>query len=342
MPRSTSRPAALAVPILLVAGLAACSSPATEPLADDAAPSAAQGVAEAAPALDARSEVTGFENVVVSTDWLAEHLDDDKVAVIEVSVDPGLYERGHVPGAVNFPWHTAFVDTVTRDVVPPERFTELAQEAGIDKDSTVVLYGDSNNWFAAWGAWVFTLYGHDDVRLVDGGRGAWESVGRELELAAPTPARGTFEAAQADPALRAFLPEVVEVATGDREATLVDIRGAAEFNGEIFAPEGVQELSIRAGHVPGAVNVPWVEAVDEDGKFKSVEELRALYAEAGVDGSAPIITYCRIGERASHTWFVLNKILGYDAKLYDGSWTEYGNAVGVPVTNPAGTVWGGV
>lgn len=336
MSRATFRRGlALAAPALLLVSLAACSAePAAEAQAAAPAPAAGGG--------GASSEVTGFENVVVSTDWVAEHLDDPKVALLEVSVDPGEYERGHIPGAVNFPWHTAFVDTVTRDIVSAESLTGLAQDAGIDEDSTIVLYGDHDNWFAAWGAWVFTLYGHDDVRLLDGGRGAWESESRELAVAPPAPASGTFTAEAADPALRALLPEVLEVANGALDNTLVDIRGAAEFNGEIFAPDGVQELAVRAGHIPGAVNVPWVEAVDEDGRFKPVEELRELYAAAGVDGSKPIITYCRIGERASHTWFVLNKILGYDAKLYDGSWTEYGNAVGVPIENPAGTVWGGV
>lgn len=336
MSRATIRRGlALAAPALLLVSLAACSAE-PEAEAQAAAPAPAAGGGGAA------SEVTGFENVVVSTEWVAEHLDDPKVALLEVSVDPGEYERGHIPGAVNFPWHTAFVDTVTRDIVSAESLTGLAREAGIDEDSTIVLYGDHDNWFAAWGAWVFTLYGHDDVRLLDGGRGAWEGESRELAVAPPAPASGTFTAQPADPALRALLPEVLEVANGTLDNTLVDIRGAAEFSGEIFAPDGVQELAVRAGHIPGAVNVPWVEAVDENGRFKSVEELRELYAAVGVDGSKPIITYCRIGERASHTWFVLNKILGYDAKLYDGSWTEYGNAVGVPIENPAGTVWGGV
>jgi len=336
--------AALTVPTVLALAvtLAACSPADDAPSAGSTEPAESAAAAPVSAGGGAASEITGFDNVVVSTQWLEENLDDPKVALIEVSVDPGLYERGHIPGAVNFPWHTAFVDTVSRDVVSAERFTELAQAAGIDSDSTVVLYGDHNNWFSAWGAWIFTLYGHEDVRLVDGGRVKWEAEGREFAVAPPTPTAGSFTAEEANANLRAFLPEVLEVATGELDNTLVDIRGAAEFSGEIFAPEGVQELAVRAGHIPGAVNVPWVQAVNEDGTFKSVDELRELYAAVGVDGSKPIITYCRIGERASHTWFVLNKILGYDAKLYDGSWTEYGNAVGVPVENPAGTVWGGV
>lgn len=282
-----------------------------------------------------------YDDVVVSTEWLADNLDNPEVSLIEVSVEHGIYERGHIPGAVNYPWHTAFVDTVSRDVVAAEEFTSLGQEAGIDAGDTVVLYGDRDNWFAAWGAWIFNLYGHADVRLLDGGRTAWEDEGREFAVAPPSPDAGDFTAAEADNELRAFLSEVLEVANGESDQALVDIRSAAEFSGEIFAPEGFDELAVRAGHIPGAVNVPWVEAVDEDGTFKSVEELRELYAAVGVDGTEPIIVYCRIGERASHTWFVLSEILGYDAALYDGSWTEYGNSVGVPVENPAGTVWGG-
>jgi thiosulfate/3-mercaptopyruvate sulfurtransferase len=280
-------------------------------------------------------------SVLVTADWAEEHLDDPNVRFIEVSVVPGVYERGHIPGAVNFVWHTDFVDTVTRDVVSAERFQELAQAAGINPDTTVVLYGDNNNWFAAWGAWIFNLYGFEDVRLLDGGRVKWEADGRALSTEAPTFEAGTVTFTEANDDLRARLSEVLDIVEGEEPGTLVDIRGAAEYNGEIFAPEGVQELSVRAGHIPGAINVPWGQNVNEDGTFKSVEELQALYAGLGIDGSTPLVTYCRIGERAALTWFVLNQILGYDAALYDGSWTEYGNAVGVPIENPAGTVWGG-
>ncbi|MDX1995265.1 MAG: sulfurtransferase [bacterium] len=279
--------------------------------------------------------------VLVSTDWLAENLENPAVRVIEVSVVPGVYERGHIPGAVNFVWHTDFVDTLVRDIVSAERFQELAQAAGINDDTTVVLYGDNNNWFAAWGAWIFSIYGAQDVRLLDGGRVKWEAEGRELAVAPPSYEAGNFTAAEANTDLRALLPDVLDVVTGEAEGVLIDIRSNAEYNGEIFAPEGVQELAVRAGHIPGAVNVPWGQNVNEDGTFKSVEELRELYAGLGIDGSQPIITYCRIGERAALTWFVLTKLLGYDVRLYDGSWTEYGNSVGVPVENPAGTVWGG-
>ncbi|NBP49771.1 MAG: sulfurtransferase, partial [Actinobacteria bacterium] len=261
--------------------------------------------------------------------------------IIEVSTDPGVYERGHIPGAVNFRWHTDFVDPVNRDIVQKKRFEELVRSAGISADSTVVLYGDKNNWFAAWGVWIFKTYGAKDVRILNGGRDKWVKEGRALTPLVPVPAKGTFVATAADPKLRAFLPDVLRVAKKQDKATkLVDIRSADEFSGKIFAPAGFQELAIRAGHVPGAKNVPWGTAVNSDGTFKSIEELRRIYAAQGIDGKKPVITYCRIGERAAHTWFVLSQILGYDVKLYDGSWTEYGNSVGVPIENPAGTVWG--
>jgi thiosulfate/3-mercaptopyruvate sulfurtransferase len=279
--------------------------------------------------------------VLVTTDWLEQNLEAENVRIIEVSVNPGLYERGHIPGAVNFVWHTDFVDPVERNIVSAERFQELVRAAGINDDTTVVLYGDSNNWFAAWGAWIFNVYGFEDVRLLDGGRVKWEADGRALSTDVPAFEAGAFTAAEPNDTLRALRDEVLAIVEGETAGTLVDIRGAAEYNGEIFAPEGVQELAVRAGHIPGAINVPWGQNVNEDGTFKSIEELQALYGGLGIDGSQPIVTYCRIGERAALTWFVLNQLLGYDVALYDGSWTEWGNSVGVPVENPAGTVWGG-
>jgi thiosulfate/3-mercaptopyruvate sulfurtransferase len=277
---------------------------------------------------------------VVTTEWLAERLSDPKVRVVEVSTEPGLFERGHIPGAVNFVWTSDLVSTVIRDIVSPEDFQKLARAAGINSDTTVVLYGDKNNWFAAWGAWIFTLYGHQDVRLLDGGRAKWEKEGRELSTRPATFAEGNFASTPLRRELRALLPDVLDIVQGERQAVIVDIRSAAEYEGKVFAPEGFQELAIRAGHIPGAVNVPWGQAVNEDGTFKSVDELRALYAAAGVDGSKDVVVYCRIGERSSHTWFVLTRLLGYNVAQYDGSWTEWGNTVGVPIENPAGTVWG--
>ncbi|MGE8496759.1 MAG: sulfurtransferase [Pseudomonas sp.] len=278
---------------------------------------------------------------LVSTDWLEKNLKDPKVRIIEVSVVPGVYERGHIPGAVNFAWHSDLVDPVRRDIASQEAFQALLRKAGVNNDSTTIIYGDNNNWFAAWGAWVFDVYGVDNVKLLDGGRAKWEAEGRSLDSRASTPVTGNVAVKAANKDLRAFLPDVLAAAEKRNDTQLVDIRSADEYNGKVFAPQGVQELAVRAGHVPGAVNVPWGQAVAADGTFKSAEELKKVYGAVGIDGSKPIITYCRIGERSSHTWFALKKILGYDVRNYDGSWTEYGNAVGVPVVNVAGTVWGG-
>jgi thiosulfate/3-mercaptopyruvate sulfurtransferase len=278
---------------------------------------------------------------LVSTDWLEQNLNDPKLRIVEVSVVPGVYERGHIPGAVNFAWHSDLVDPVRRDIASQEAFQALLRKAGVNDDSTTILYGDTNNWFAAWGAWVFDVYGVSNVKLLDGGRAKWEAEGRALDSRASTPNAGNVTVKAANKALRAFLPDVLAAAEKRSDVQLVDIRSPDEYSGKVFAPQGVQELAVRAGHVPGAVNVPWGQAVAADGTFKSPEELKKVYAAVGIDGSKPIITYCRIGERSSHSWFALKKILGYDVRNYDGSWTEYGNAVGVPVTNLAGTVWGG-
>lgn len=278
---------------------------------------------------------------VVQPDWLENNLDNPKVRIIEVSTEPGVYERGHIKNATKFVWHTDLVDTVNRDIISAKNFTELARKAGISNDSIVVLYGDRNNWFAAWGAWIFNVYGQKDVRILDGGRVKWEKDGRPLTTAVPTLANGNFTATKLDSSLRATLAkDVLPVATKKVKAKLIDIRGADEYNGKIFAAPGFQELAVRAGHIPGAINVPWGENVNSDGTFKSVADLKKLYADKGIDGKQNIITYCRIGERSSLTWFVLSEILGYNVKNYDGSWTEYGNSVGVPIVNNAGTVWG--
>lgn len=280
---------------------------------------------------------------LVTTDWLAANLDNPDVRVIEVSVNPGVFEQGHIPGAVNFRWHTDLVDTVRRDLVAKEKFEQLLSNAGIDQNTRVVLYGDHNNWFAAWGAWVFEQFGHQQVSLLDGGRKKWELERRPV-TSIPASYRRTSYTVQAQrPELRARLGDVLAAVEGQAEADLIDIRSADEYSGRVIAPQGVQELAVRAGHIPGAVNVPWHKAVNEsDGTFLPADQLRALYAEAGVDGSRPIITYCRIGERSSHTWFLLKNILGYEVRNYDGSWTEYGNAVGVPINNPTGRIWTGI
>ena len=278
---------------------------------------------------------------VAQADWLEANLDNPKVRIIEVSTEPGIYERGHIKNAIKFVWHTDLVDTVNRDIINAKNFSKLVQKAGISDDTTVVLYGDKNNWFAAWGAWIFNIYGQKDVRVLDGGRVKWEKDGRALTTAVPTFSAGNFVATKADKAIRATLiNDVLPVAKKRVKADLVDIRGADEFNGKIFAAPGFQELAVRAGHIPGAVNVPWGANVNADGTFKTVAELKKLYADKGIDGKQNIITYCRIGERSSLTWFVLSEILGYNVKNYDGSWTEYGNSVGVPIVNNAGTIWG--
>jgi thiosulfate/3-mercaptopyruvate sulfurtransferase len=281
-------------------------------------------------------------DALVTAEWVQENLNNDSVRIFEVSVDTGVYERGHIPGAVHLDWHTELVDPVRRDIATREAFQETLRNAGVTDDTTIVLYGDNNNWFAAWGAWVFDVYGlGDQVKLLDGGRKLWEAQGLPLDTAEPQYAASTIEIGDRDTSLRARLSDVLDAAEGRADVAVIDIRSGDEYSGKIFAPEGVKELSVRAGHVPGAVNVPWGQAVNEDGTFKSPEELTALYAGVGVDGSKPIFTFCRIGERSSLTWFALSRILGYDVKNYDGSWTEYGNTVGVPVVNLAGTVWTG-
>ena len=290
--------------------------------------------AEAAPKNKARA--------VVQADWLEKNIDDPKVRIIEVSTEAGLYERGHIKNAFKINWYTDLVDTVKRDIVPIGKFNSLIAKAGIDKDSTVVFYGDKNNWFAAWGAWIFNQYGIEDVRLLDGGRVKWEKDSRAFTTAVSTIKAGTFKATSVDRTIRAnLIGDVLPVAKGiKKNVKLVDIRSADEFSGKIFAPAGFQELAVRAGHIPGAENVPWGLNVNSDGTFKTVAELKKLYADKGIDGTKNIITYCRIGERSSLTWFVLSEILGYEVKNYDGSWTEYGNSVGAPISNPAGTIWG--
>ncbi len=289
--------------------------------------------AEAAPKNQARA--------VAQPDWLEQNLDNPKVRIIEVSTEPGIYERGHIKNAVKFVWHTDLVDTVNRDIINAKNFSKLVQKAGISDDTTVVLYGDKNNWFAAWGAWIFNIYGQKDVRVLDGGRVKWEKDGRALTTAVPTFAAGNFSVTKGDKSLRATLiNDVLPIAKKRVKADLIDIRSADEYNGKVFAPAGFQELAVRAGHIPGAINIPWGQNVNADGTFKTVAELKKLYADKGVDGKQNIITYCRIGERSSLTWFVLSEILGYNVKNYDGSWTEYGNSVGVPIVNNAGTIWG--
>lgn len=273
---------------------------------------------------------------LVTTDWIAEHKNDSNVVIVEVNVDTQLYDQGHIPGAIGWSWKTQLADTVRRDILSKSDFEQLMQASGINNSDTVVLYGDSNNWFAAWAFWQMKVYGHEDVRLMDGGRKKWEKEGRALSMEPASRRRSDYRASEANNDLRAFLPEVQEQ-TERRVVELVDVRSPQEFSGEVLAPPGLPETCQRGGHIPGASNIPWSKAVnDEDGTFKSKDELEGIYRSAGITGEKPIISYCRIGERSSHSWFVLRYLLGYDnVKNYDGSWTEWGNLVGAPVETGA-------
>jgi thiosulfate/3-mercaptopyruvate sulfurtransferase len=273
-------------------------------------------------------------HVLVTTDWVAQHATDAGVRVVEVDVDTTAYDQGHIPGAAGWNWTTELCDTLVRDIVPADKLEALLGRTGIDNKTAVVLYGDNNNWFAAWAFWQLKVYGHDDVRIMDGGRKKWLAEGRELRTDKPAFPKATYKTKPPDNSLRAFLPEVQQ-ALKTKSAALVDVRSPQEFTGEILAPPGLPETCQRGGHIPGAKSIPWGKNCNEDGTFKSFEELRALYAGQGISGAQPVIAYCRIGERSSLTWFALKHLLGFNnVKNYDGSWTEWGNLVGAPVEKP--------
>jgi len=274
--------------------------------------------------------------VLASTQWVAQHANEDEVVLVEVNVDTALYEQAHIPGAAGWSWKTQLCDTVRRDIILLEDLEALLGESGIDNDSTIVLYGDHNNWFAAWAFWQLKLYGHQDVRLMNGGRKKWQLEARTMTAELPRIVPKQYEVGPLDLSLRAFLPDVQRQVVSHL-VELVDVRSPAEFTGEILAPPGLPETCQRGGHIPGASNITWSKAVnDEDGTFKDADTLRAIYTEAGITGMKPIIAYCRIGERSSHSWFVLKYLLGYsDVKNYDGSWTEWGNLVGAPIERGA-------
>jgi len=275
-----------------------------------------------------------IQDVLVSTEWVAQHTNDTAIRIVEVDVDTAAYDQGHVPNAIAWNWTTELCDTLVRDIIPPAKFEALMAASGIGNDTTVILYGDNNNWFAAWALWQMKVYGHKDVRIMNGGRKKWLAEGRELGSQAPTFTTASYRASAPDLSLRAFLPEV-QAAVKSGRAALVDVRSPAEFTGEILAPPGLPETCQRGGHIPGAKSIPWGKACNEDGTFKSPDDLRQLYGGAGVTPDRPVIAYCRIGERSSHTWFVLKHLLGYpDVKNYDGSWTEWGNLVGAQVEKP--------
>lgn len=274
-------------------------------------------------------------DVLVDTDWVEAHLDDPGLVLVEVDEDVSAYDKGHIRGAVKIDWKTELQDPVRRDFVDRTGFEQLLSSKGIANDDLVILYGGNNNWFAAYAYWYFKLYGHDKVQLLDGGRKKWELDSRELVTDVPSRPATEYRAKDQDLTIRAFRDEVVD-AIGKQN--LIDVRSPDEFSGKLLAPAHLpQEQSQRAGHVPTAASIPWSKAANDDGTFKSDEELRALYTEAGVDLGKDTIAYCRIGERSSHTWFALRELLGLEnVKNYDGSWTEYGSLVGVPIELGAG------
>ncbi len=270
--------------------------------------------------------------VLVSTQWASDHLNDPKLRFVEVDVDTTAYDQGHIPGAVGWNWQTQLQDNIRRDLIDELTLEALLGRSGISNDTTLILYGDNNNWFAAYAFWQLKYNGHKDVRLINGGRKKWVEEKRPLttEPAKVTPT--TYKAGGVDESVRARKEEVRDAVEGKSRTQLVDVRSVDEFTGKIIAPPGMTETAQRGGHIPGAANIPWSQAANEDGTFKSVEALKQLYGDKGIRGEGEVIAYCRIGERSSHTWFVLKYLLGYDnVKNYDGSWTEWGNLVGAPI-----------
>jgi thiosulfate/3-mercaptopyruvate sulfurtransferase len=268
---------------------------------------------------------------LVSTQWVADHLNDSSIRLLEVDVDTTAYGQGHAPGAVGINWTTQLGDPIKRDIPSKAAWEQLLSQAGVSNDTRLIFYGDNNNWFAAFAYWVAQIYGHRNAALMNGGRKKWEAEGRSMTTDAASYPPTQYRAQEPDFRYRAYLKDVLA-----HSGKLVDVRSPAEFNGEVIAPPGMTETAQRAGHVPGAQSIPWAQAANEDGTFKSLDELKQLYQSKGVTAEGPVIAYCRIGERSSHTWFVLKELLGYpDVKNYDGSWTEYGSVVGVPIENPA-------
>ncbi len=270
-------------------------------------------------------------DALVDVDWVEEHRKDGSIKLVEVDVDTNAYSEGHIPGAVAWNWTSQLSDNVRRDILSKEALEELLGKSGISNDDSIVLYGDNNNWFAAFALWILKMYGHEKVVLMDGGRKKWVADGRELTTQEESPTPTTYTATEVDSSIRSNVREVLDIVEkGNYE--LVDVRSPAEFSGEVIAPPGMTETAQRGGHVPGAKSIPWALTVEEDGTFKNADALRELYSSRGITFEKPIVAYCRIGERSSHTWFVLTYLLGQQgAKNYDGSWTEYGSMVGVPI-----------
>jgi thiosulfate/3-mercaptopyruvate sulfurtransferase len=269
--------------------------------------------------------------MLVDTAWVAAHLNDVNVKIIEVDVDTTSYDKGHIQNAIGWNWQTDLNDRVCRDLIGPAAFAELNRSFGVRPFDTVIIYGDNNNWFAAWALWQFKYHGHKDARLMNGGRKKWELEKRPLVTDRPSFPRSDYPMPAPDESIRAYRQEVMNTLDG-KNANLVDVRSPDEFSGKVIAPPGMTETAQRGGHIPGAINIPWSKTANEDGTFKSSVDLKKLYADAGIDFTKPTIAYCRIGERSSHTWFVLKYLLGVNnVKNYDGSWTEWGNLVGAPI-----------
>jgi thiosulfate/3-mercaptopyruvate sulfurtransferase len=270
--------------------------------------------------------------VLVTTEWVAQHWNDPDARLVEVDVDTTAYDQGHIPGAVGWNWQTQLQDNIRRDLIDKAALEKLLGQSGISSDTTILLYGDNNNWFAAYAFWQLKYYGHKDVRLINGGRKKWIEEKRSLTTDATRVVPTAYRATGPDESIRARKEDIFGIIERLRPADLVDVRSVDEFSGKILAPPGLSETAQRAGHIPGAANIPWAQAANEDGTFKSADALKQLYEGTGIAGSNEVIAYCRIGERSSHTWFVLKYLLGYrNVKNYDGSWTEWGNLVGAPI-----------
>lgn len=270
--------------------------------------------------------------VLVTTEWVTKHSNDPKTRIVEVDVDTSAYDSGHIAGAIAWNWQTELQDALKRDLAEPRAFEELLGRAGISPDTTIVVYGDNNNWFAAWAFWQLKYYGHDKVLIMNGGRKKWLEQKLPLTNDKPSYQATTYKAKQPNAAIRAKRDDIFAILERRSNAQMVDVRSVDEFTGKIIAPPGMTETAQRGGHIPGAANIPWAQAVNEDGTFKSVDALKQLYGAKGINGDNEVIAYCRIGERSSHTWFVLKYLLGFDkVRNYDGSWTEWGNLVGAPI-----------
>jgi thiosulfate/3-mercaptopyruvate sulfurtransferase len=272
--------------------------------------------------------------VLVTTEWVAQNLNAPNTRLVEVDVDTTAYDQGHIPGAVGWNWQTQLQDNIRRDLIDRATLEKLLGESGISNDTTILLYGDNNNWFAAYAFWQLKYYGHRNVKLINGGRKKWLEEKRTLTKDAVKVSPATYRVTSTDESVRAFKEDVLAIAQGKKRGQLVDVRSVDEFTGKIIAPPGMTETAQRAGHIPSAANIPWAQAANEDGTFKSADLLATLYQGKGVSGSDEVIAYCRIGERSSHTWFVLKYLLGYNnVRNYDGSWTEWGNLIGSPIVN---------